>query len=77
MEEQLGYTYQHYMQCLHRFIGYYNPALMSVEQQLTAVELGQYLMSLTVPEPPKERLASEMSRLVRNPGKNLRQTKLN
>jgi hypothetical protein len=73
MGEQLGYTYQHYTQCLHRFIGYYNPALMPIVQQLTADELGQYLMALTVPEPPKERLAAEMSRLVRNQGENLRQ----
>lgn len=74
MGEQLGYTHDHYKSCLHRFIGYYNPALMSVVQTLSANELGQYLMALTVPEPPKERLSNEMSTLVRQPGENLRQT---
>jgi hypothetical protein len=47
---------------------------MSVVQQLSVDELGQYLMSLTIPEPPKEQLPAEIGRLVRNQGKNLRQT---
>ena len=72
MGEKLGYTYQHYTRCLHRFIGYYDPSLMSVAQQLSADELGQYLMSITVPEPLKELLSKEISCLIRQPGKNLR-----
>ncbi len=42
-------------------MGYYDPTLIPVAQQLSADELGQYLMFLTVPEPLKEYMLEETS----------------
>ncbi len=72
--EQLGYTHQNYIQFLHHFIGYYDPTLIPVAQQLSAEELDQYLMYLTVPEPLKEYMSEEMSCLIRHPAGNLHHT---
>ena len=70
--EKAGYTLQHYRKCIDRFISYFTPELTLVTETMETVDLAKFLMTLTVPEPQKERLTAQMQKLVRHPGQKLR-----
>jgi len=69
----MGYTLQHYLHCMQRFIGFFNPNLQAMTQDLEAVQLARFLLRLTVPDSPKDDMIRELKMLVRQPNEPIRE----
>jgi len=72
--ETYGYTMDHYKRCLDRFVGYFNPNLISITDTLEAVPLAKFLLRHTMPESTKDRLNNQLRTLTRQPNSPLRYT---
>jgi hypothetical protein len=70
--EPLGYTEQHYLNVMQRFVGYFAPALKPITDELNAIELAKFLMKMSMPVSKFERLTQQITNLTRIPSDNLR-----
>jgi hypothetical protein len=70
--ENLGYTLAHYRHCLQRFVGFFNPSLRPVVNELDANELARFLMRMSAPVPKAELLIQNINSLIRQPGDHIR-----
>ena len=72
MGRRLGYTHRHYHDAMTRFVSLFKPSLSSLITNLDANEIAQFLMSMNIPVPEKQKHFKAIKALHRGIGTKLR-----